>query len=145
MGGGENTGAGRNRAAGDRGWMVFSSHGRVLFHLVAHPDATLRASGAALGLTERRVTSIVKDLVEAGMLRVERRGRRNRYLLDGATRLEHPPLAPIPLTRLAAAVVPEAAVSDGAGRGRRRRGQRSAGSSDGDPLPGLDQEQPVES
>ena len=108
-------GGGPMRAGAGRGWAIFSSHGRALFHLAAHPDATLRATGAALGLTERRVAGIVKDLVAAGVLRVERRGRRNRYALDPAKRVEHPPLAPIPLTRLVAAVVPDAAAPDGAG------------------------------
>ena len=110
------TDAGQDRAEDAPGWTVFSSHGRVLFHLAAHPDATLRATGAALGLTERRITGIVKDLVAAGMLRIERRGRRNRYQLDPATRLEYPPLAPIPLARLVAAVLPEADAPEGAGR-----------------------------
>ena len=110
------TDAGQDRAEDAPGWTVFSSHGRVLFHLAAHPEATLRATSAALGLTERRVAAIVKDLVAAGVLRVERRGRRNRYALDPAKRVAHPPLAPIPLARLVAAVLPEADAPEGAGR-----------------------------
>ena len=126
MGNQDDTGAGPDRAEDARGWTVFSSHGRVLFYLAAHPDATLRAIGDAVGLTERRVAGLVKDLAGAGMLRVERRGRRNRYRLDPATRLEHPPLAPIPLARLVAAVVPEAGAPDGAGGSERAAEQAGA-------------------
>jgi DNA-binding MarR family transcriptional regulator len=85
-------------------WLVFSSHGMVLFYVAANPDATLRATAMALGVTERRVAGIIKDLASAGMVKVERRGRRNHYVLNPEARLRHPTLSHIPLGRIAAAL-----------------------------------------
>ena len=100
-----------------RDWTVFSSHGLVLFYLAANPDATIRAASDALGVTERHVARIVKDLATAGMVAVERRGRRNTYALNPDARLRHPTPAHVPLSRIVAAVAPElAAASDGSAR-----------------------------
>ena len=95
---------GQGEPGGGRTWTIFSSHGHVLFYLAANPDATLRAAADALGLTERRVASIVRDLVEAGMVRGERQGRRNHYTVDPDARLRHPTLAHVTLGRIIAAV-----------------------------------------
>ena len=85
-------------------WTIFSSHGMVLFYVAANPDATLRVAATALGVTERRVAGIIKDLASAGMVHVERRGRRNHYVLNPEARLRHPTLSHIPLGRIAAAL-----------------------------------------
>ena len=95
---GRDGGGGAERAGG-----VFSSHGLTLLYLAANPDATLRAAAAALGLTERRVAGIVKDLAAAGLVAVERRGRRNHYAVAPEARLRHPTLAHVPLGRIVAA------------------------------------------
>ncbi len=104
---------GQDEAGGGRSWTIFSSHGHVLFYLAANPDATLRATADALGLTERRVTTIVGDLVEAGMVRGERRGRRNHYTVDPEARLRHPTLAHVTLGRIIAAVTAPAIPDEG--------------------------------
>lgn len=85
-------------------WTIFSSHGMVLFFVAANPDATLRTTAVALGLTERRVSGIVKDLASVGMVRVERRWRRNHYILNPEARLRHSTLSHISLGRIAAAL-----------------------------------------
>ena len=87
-------------------WTIFSSHGMVLFYVAAHPDVTLRETAVALGITERRVVSIIKDLTNAGMVHIERRGRRNHYALNPEARLRHPTLSHVPLARIAAALKP---------------------------------------
>jgi DNA-binding IclR family transcriptional regulator len=96
-----------------RDWALVSSHGLVLACLAAEPDATLRAVAARLGLTERQVGRLVRDLAAAGLLRVERRGRRNRYAVDPAARLRHPTLAHVPLGRLLAALAAPPAAAPG--------------------------------
>ncbi len=78
-------------------WTVFSNHEMVLFYVAANPSATLRAISDALGITERQVARIVKDLAEAGMISVERRGPRNAYTVNSEARLRHPTLAHVPL------------------------------------------------
>ena len=87
-----------------RDWTVFSSHGLVLFYLAAHPDATQRAIAGALGITERQVGRVVRDLAAAGMVRARRRGRSNTYAVDPGARLRHPTLAHAPLGPLIAAL-----------------------------------------
>ena len=88
------------------GWTLLSSHGLVLFHVAAHPDHTLRQMSDVLGITERQVARIVKDLAEAGLLRIERRGRRNYYTVNSKSRLWDPALSQIELSRILEAVVP---------------------------------------
>ena len=85
-------------------WTIFSNHGMVLFYVAANPEATLRSISDALGITERHVARLVKDLEEAGMLRVERRGRHNAYAVDPQARLRHPPLSHVPLGRIVEAI-----------------------------------------
>ncbi len=78
-------------------WTVFSNHGMVLFYVAANPSATLRAISDALGITERQVARIVKDLAEVAMISVERRGARNVYTVNPEAHLRHPTLAHVPL------------------------------------------------
>ena len=85
-------------------WTVFSNHGMVLFYVATNPAATLREISDALGITERQVSRIVGHLAGAGMVRVERQGRSNRYAVDPEARLRHPTLAHVPLGPLIAAI-----------------------------------------
>ncbi len=80
-----------------RTWRVFSSHGTALFFVAASSSATLRAISDALGITERQVARIVKDLEVAEMISVERRGVRSVYTVNPEARLRHPTLAYVPL------------------------------------------------
>ncbi len=86
-------------------WTVFSNHGMVLFYVAANPSATLRAISDALGITERQVARIVKDLAEAGMISVERRGARNAYTVHPEAHLRHPTLVHVPLGPIMAALL----------------------------------------
>ncbi len=94
------------RRAAKHAWTILSNHGMVLLHLAANPDLTQRELAAALGITENRVGTIVRDLEEAGMVRVDRGGWRNAYRVDPEARLRHPTLSHIPLRRLIDAVTP---------------------------------------
>ncbi len=87
-------------------WTIFSYHGMVLFHVAANPDVTLRELSHRLGITERHVFRIVKDLAAADMLLIQRRGRRNVYVVNPEAHLRHPTLAHIPLRCIIQAVVP---------------------------------------
>ncbi|MDP9366438.1 MAG: winged helix-turn-helix transcriptional regulator [Chloroflexota bacterium] len=85
-------------------WTVFSNHGTVLFYVATNPDATLRQISDAVGITERQVGRIVRNLAEAGMVRIERLGRRNLYAFNPEARLRHPTLAHVPLGPIIAAI-----------------------------------------
>jgi len=74
----------------DRQWHFVTSHTQVLLCIQRDPDARLRDIAATVGITERAAQRIVKELVEAGYVRSERVGRRNRYSLDRSVRMRHP-------------------------------------------------------
>jgi len=71
-------------------WTFFSNNAHVLVCLTQMPQPTTREIAVSVGITERAVQRIVKKMVEAGVLKVEKEGRRNRYELDLDQRLRHP-------------------------------------------------------
>lgn len=71
-------------------WTLFSNHGHVLLFLASDPQARLRDVAEQVGITERAVQKIVRDLQDGGLLSVTKRGRRNRYLLNTRKALRHP-------------------------------------------------------
>jgi DNA-binding transcriptional ArsR family regulator len=82
---------------GDRDWSLLSHHGLVLCEVAATGDVTIRDLSDTLGITERHVSRILRDLQDARMLNVRRSGRRNHYSLARNARFRHPRLAHIPL------------------------------------------------
>jgi len=54
------------------------------------PDARVRDIAASVGITERAVQRILRELEEAGVVVRERRGRRNHYSIHGDCPLRHP-------------------------------------------------------
>jgi DNA-binding transcriptional ArsR family regulator len=70
-------------------WTLFSNHGHVLLYLAGDPESRLRDVSAAVGITERAVQKIVRDLQDAGILTVSKRGRRNRYRVNHRKPLRH--------------------------------------------------------
>lgn len=70
-------------------WNIFSNHGHVLFYLAREPGARLRDVAANVGITERAVQKIVRDMQDAGVLEVIKQGRRNAYRIDHAAALRH--------------------------------------------------------
>lgn len=71
-------------------WTFLSNHAHVLVCLARDPDVRLRDVAELVGITERAAQMLVSDLEEAGYVRRERVGRRNRYHLTRRTRLRHP-------------------------------------------------------
>jgi DNA-binding Lrp family transcriptional regulator len=71
-------------------WTFFTNHTHVLVYLSIHGSAPLRDVAAAIGITERGVQRIVKELEESGVLSRERIGRNNRYKLHSDVSLRHP-------------------------------------------------------
>ena len=70
-------------------WTFLSNHGHVLVALAADPDARMRDVALSVGITERAVQLIVRDLSEAGYLEVQRVGRRNTYTVVTNRPLRH--------------------------------------------------------
>jgi len=70
-------------------WTIFSNHGHVLVCLAGDPEARLRDVAAQVGLTERAVQTIVRDLQHSGMISISKHGRRNRYRIENKKTLRH--------------------------------------------------------
>lgn len=69
--------------------MFLSNHGHVLVSLVLDSEARMRDVAEAVGITERAVQQIVRDLVGQGYLRKEKMGRRNRYEVMRGAHFRH--------------------------------------------------------
>ena len=70
-------------------WTLFSNHGHVLVCLARDSEARLRDVAADVGITERAVQKIVRDLQDGGMVSVTKKGRRNRYRIHKKQSLRH--------------------------------------------------------
>lgn len=71
-------------------WTLLSNHGHVLVCLALDPDARMREVASRVGITERAVQVIIRDLAEAGLVVVQKVGRRNRYTLAEEQPFRHP-------------------------------------------------------
>lgn len=79
-----------NHVTNNVSWTFFSNSAHVLVCLTQTPQPTTREMAMLVGITERAVQRIVKKMVEAGVLKVEKIGRRNSYHLDLEQQLRHP-------------------------------------------------------
>jgi predicted transcriptional regulator len=70
-------------------WTLFSNHGHVLVCLSRDSEVRLRDVAADVGITERAVQKIVRDLQDGGMVSVTKNGRRNRYRIHKNQSLRH--------------------------------------------------------
>ena len=71
-------------------WTFLSNHSHVLICLERDPALRMRDVAQMVGITERAVQRIVKELMEAGVLEVEKDGRRNHYRICHDVPLRHP-------------------------------------------------------
>lgn len=71
-------------------WTVFSNHGHVLVCLAKNNEARLRDVAADVGITERAVQKIVRELQQAGFVSISKHGRCNRYDVNSGKNLRHP-------------------------------------------------------
>jgi hypothetical protein len=74
-------------------WTFLTRHAHALLCIADDPGIRVRDIGDRVGVTERAAHRIVGELVAAGYIARERRGRRNHYTV----RLEQP--LPDPLAR----------------------------------------------
>ena len=70
-------------------WTLFSNHGHVLVCLARDSEVRLRDVAASVGITERAVQKIVRDLQDGGMVSVTKNGRRNCYRIHKKQSLRH--------------------------------------------------------
>ncbi len=68
--------------APSQGWQFVTNHTQVLLCIARDPEMRLRDISDDVGITLGSVQRILADLVEAGYVKRERHGRRNRYVVD---------------------------------------------------------------
>jgi len=81
-------------------WSLFASHGLVLAFVANNPDATIREISDALGLTERQISRVLRELENGGLISVEKAGRRNCYAVNEDAAYDHPTLAHVKIRDL---------------------------------------------
>jgi hypothetical protein len=70
-------------------WTLFSNHGHVLVCLANNNQARLRDVAAAVGITERAVQNILRELQQSGIVQVSKHGRCNHYQINTRKSLRH--------------------------------------------------------
>ena len=101
-------------------WTLFSNHGHVLVCLANNNEARLRDVAAEVGITERAVQNILRELQHSGIVQVNKHGRCNHYQINTRKSLRHPLEAHCSVGKLLAllksadsvAVTPETVVSN---------------------------------
>ena len=88
------------------GWTFITNHGAVLALLRSNLQMTTRQVAATLGVTERTVLRIVKDLETEGYIQRERAGRANRYVVNTQAPLRRPEQRDVAVGDLLAALAP---------------------------------------
>lgn len=71
------------------GWTFLTNHAHVLLCVSLDSGARVRDVAESVGITERAVLRILRELEEAGYLTRERTGRRNRYRIHEQAPLRH--------------------------------------------------------
>jgi DNA-binding MarR family transcriptional regulator len=77
--------SGKNHA-----WTFFTNHSHVLFYIYFHPELPMRDIAGKVGITERAVHTIIRDLEEVGVITISKVGRNNRYEVNREISLRHP-------------------------------------------------------
>lgn len=70
-------------------WTFFSNYGHVLVCLSRNNQARLRDVAQEVGITERAVQKIVRDLQDAGFIAIRKQGRCNRYRINRRKAMRH--------------------------------------------------------
>jgi|GEM_PF-226569 len=71
-------------------WTFLTNHAHVLLCVWEDADARVRDIAPRVGVTERAVQRILRELEAAGYLQRQRVGRRNRYSVRAELPLRHP-------------------------------------------------------
>jgi predicted transcriptional regulator len=89
------------------GWTFITNHGAVLISISCHEMITTREVAIELGITERSVIRIIKDLETDGYIRKHRVGRSNQYQINHDEKLRRKTLRDIAVGDLLKVLLPE--------------------------------------
>lgn len=83
-------------------WTFLTNHAQVLLFIAHHRHVTTRDIAAAVGIAERAVLHIVRELEDTGYIQRFHEGRMNRYEVDLSRPLRHPAQRGQPIRELVA-------------------------------------------
>jgi len=98
----------------------------LLMLLAVHGEVTTRELALSLGITERAVHRILRDLAESGYITIGKRGYRNQYTVHPEKSVGHPSFPALTLGDLLAPVTGRSA-ANGAANGASLVARRSEG------------------
>ena len=70
-------------------WNFITNHGLVLLYISKNSQCTMRDMAAALGVTERSIQRILRDLEAEGYITWQGTGRGNIYDINHSRELKH--------------------------------------------------------
>jgi predicted transcriptional regulator len=70
-------------------WTFLTNHGHVLIILSRNPGIRISELADEIGISERQVSNILKDLHDSGYVAKQRQGRRNSYEISPDAPLRH--------------------------------------------------------
>jgi predicted transcriptional regulator len=71
-------------------WTFLTNHAQVLLCIARNQSVTAREIAAQVGITERAVQRILRDLHEGGYVSHTREGRSNHYAIHAEEPMRHP-------------------------------------------------------
>jgi len=71
-------------------WTFLTNHSHVLYSIWKSPDIRVREISSLVGVTERAVMRIIRELTDAGFIQVTKNGRENHYSVTADVQLRHP-------------------------------------------------------
>ena len=70
-------------------WTFLTNHGHVLVILSRNPDIRISELSEQIGISQRQVSNILRDLHDSGYLTKQKEGRRNSYKISADAPLRH--------------------------------------------------------
>ena len=70
-------------------WTFLTNHARVFMLVAEQPDILIRELASRVGITERAVHRILKELEDSGYVSHQTVGRRNRYRVRKSLHFRH--------------------------------------------------------
>lgn len=80
----------KNLEAPAKEWTFLTNHFHILVVLARDPHMRISDMANDVGITYRAVQRILAELVEDGVLKAKKDGRRNSYSINRRRRLRHP-------------------------------------------------------
>ena len=72
------------------GSTFLTNHAHVLLCVSRDPNVRVKDLSSLVGISERAVKRIIRDLNEGGFISLKKVGRRNRYGVNVVRRIDHP-------------------------------------------------------